>query len=98
MDMEKVKKLVANLTIKLKQYIHMNTKLRQKAKNNFEKDFFKLMNNAIKNNAVKNLHAVFDGRERVFESGIFRKTIEVTGFSDFAISEIRSLTILISKY
>ena len=54
LKLEKVhKEIKFNQSAWLKEYIDMNTEYRMNAKNDFEKDFFKLMNNVRKHRDIK---------------------------------------------
>ena len=66
-----------------KQYIDFNTEKRKHAKNPFEKDFFKLINNSIYGKCCENLHKRVDVRLVTNEKKLLKLTSKPTYVSFF---------------
>ena len=71
----------------LKQYIDFNTEKRTNAKNAFEKDFFKLMNNAIYGKCCENLRKRIDVRLVTDEINLLKMAAKPTYVSSKIFNE-----------
>ena len=71
----------------LKQYIDFNTEKRKHAKNSFEKDFFKLMNNSVFGKTMENLRKRVDVRLVTNENKLDKLTSKPTYVSSKIFNE-----------
>ena len=71
----------------LKQYIDFNTEKRKNAKNSFEKDFFKLMNNSVFGKTMENLRKRVDVRLATDEKKLDKLTAKPTYVSSKIFNE-----------
>ena len=71
----------------LKQYIDFNTKKRKNAKNDFEKDFFKLMNNSVFGKTMENIRKRVDVRLVTDENKLLKLASKPTYVSSKIFNE-----------
>ena len=71
----------------MKSYIDFNTKLRTEAKNKFEKDFFKLMNNSVFGKTMENIRQHKDIRLATNEASYLKKVMKPNFKSGICFSE-----------